>query len=61
VIGQPSDPVIVKLIEPPGDPTGLSDVLIGSLGLTGFITLLAVVMGVVLAALMFWVRSRQTP
>lgn len=61
MIGQPSDPVIVKLIEPPGDPTGLSDVLIGSLGLTGFITLLAVVMGVVLAALMFWVRSRQTP
>jgi hypothetical protein len=54
-------PIIVKLIEPPSkDPTGLADVLIGALGLTGVLALLALLCGVVLAAVMFWVRSRQT-
>ena len=40
--------------------TGLSDVLIGSLGLTGVITLGALLMGLLLAGVMFWVRSRQS-
>ena len=38
----------------------LSDVLIGSLGLTGVITLAALLMGVLLAGIMFWVRSRSS-
>ena len=50
--------MIVKLIEPARDPTGLADVLLGSLGLTGVLALAAVVLGAVLAGLMFWVRSR---
>jgi hypothetical protein len=57
--GQPSDPIIVKIIQPPHDPTGLTEVLIGSLGLTAAIVLLAVVCGAVLAGVMFWVRSRN--
>jgi ABC-type phosphate transport system permease subunit len=56
---QPEPPIIVKIVEPPGDPTGIADVLIGSLGLTGVITLLAVVLGALLAGVMFWVRSRS--
>jgi hypothetical protein len=58
----PSKPVIVKLISPPQDSTGLStlaDVLIGSLGLTGAIVLAAFVMGAVLAAVMYWFRHRS--
>ena len=51
-------PVIVKLVEPPKDPTGIAHVVIGALGLTGVITLIAVVLGLVLAAVMFWMRSR---
>ena len=54
------DPIIVKIIQPPRDPTGLTEVLIGSLGLTGAIVLLAVVCGVVLAGVMLWVRSRSS-
>jgi hypothetical protein len=55
-----SKPIIVKLIEPAkSELTGLSDVLIGSLGLTGVITLAAILMGLLLAGVMFWVRSRQ--
>jgi hypothetical protein len=55
-----SQPIIVKIIEPAkSELTGLSDVLIGSLGLAGTITLAAVLMGLLLACVMFWVRSRQ--
>ena len=52
-------PIIVKIIEPNGDPTGLSEVLLGSIGLTGVIVLLAVVLGAVFAGVLFWVRSRS--
>lgn len=58
---QPStDPIIVKIIEPPGSElTDLADVLLGSIGLTGAIVLLAVLLGFVMAGVMFWVRSRS--
>jgi hypothetical protein len=62
LIQQPSSPVIVKIISPPQDTTGLSalaDVLIGSLGLTGAIVLGALLLGAVMAGLMFWYRSRS--
>lgn len=56
----PADkPIIVKIITPPRDPTGISDVIIGSIGLTGAIVLLAIVLGLVMAGILFWVRSRN--
>ena len=60
VQSQPSKPIIVKIIQPEqkSDLQGLSDVLLGSLGLTGLITLAALLLGVALAGVMFWVRSR---
>ena len=39
--------------------SGLADVLLGSLGLTGVIVIAAVLLGAVMAGVMFWVRSRQ--
>ncbi len=51
-------PVIVKIIEPPKDPTGIADVIIGAIGLTGAIVLIALVLGVLMGGLMFWFRSR---
>jgi hypothetical protein len=56
---QPQDPIIVKLVETPHDPTGLADVLIGSLGLTGAIVLLALIMGGLFGGVLFWYRSRH--
>ena len=53
------NPIIVKLVEPPHDPTGLADVLIGSLGLTGAIVLAALLMGALFAGVLFWMRSRN--
>ncbi len=55
------NPIIVRIIQPPKDTTGLSqlrDVLIGSIGLTGAIVLAAFLLGVVIAGVMFWVRRR---
>ena len=56
---QSSKPIIVKIVETPHDPTGLAEVLIGSLGLTGAITLCAIVFGVLFAGVLFWIRSRS--
>ena len=57
---QSSQPIIVKLVEPPRDPTGLAGVLIGALGLTGAITLIAIVFGAITAAIIFWVRRSRS-
>ena len=59
---QPGSPIIVSI---PRDPpkselSGLADVLLGSLGLTGVIVIAAVLLGALMAGVMFWVRSRQT-
>jgi hypothetical protein len=51
--------IIVRLIDAPRDPTGLSDVLIGALGLTGVLTLSAVTLGILLAGVMFFLRRRN--
>ena len=56
---RPPQPIIVKIVELPSDPTGLADVLIGALGLTGVIAVMAVLLGLVMGAVMFWVRSRS--
>lgn len=58
-LSAPSSPIIVKLIDEPRDPTGLAGVLIGAIGLTGALTLLAVMLGLALGGLMFWLRSRS--
>ena len=62
VQSQPSSPIIVKIIQPEAksDLEGLSEVLLGSLGLTGLITVAALLLGVALAGVMFWVRSRSS-
>jgi hypothetical protein len=52
-------PIIVRIVETPHDPTGLADVFINALGLSGAITLLAVLLGVAFAAVLFWYRRRH--
>jgi hypothetical protein len=58
---QPANPIIVKITQPAAksELSGLADILIGSLGLTGVIVLAAVLLGAAMACVMFWVRSRQ--
>ena len=54
-------PIIVNIQEhKPSELSGLADVLIGSFGLAGALTLLAIAAGVIVAGVMFWWRSRST-
>jgi len=49
-------PIIVKIVEPPHDPTGIAGVLVGALGLTGVIVLGAVLFGIAFAGALFLYR-----
>ena len=54
------EPIIVKIIEPPRDPTGLADVLIGVLGLSSVLGLAAIAIGIGIGGLIYWFRSRRS-
>jgi hypothetical protein len=57
---QPPPPIIVKIIEPPEDPTGgLGDLLLSALGVSGVMFIGAILMGIVMAAVLYWLRSRS--
>ena len=59
--GQPGSPIIVDITEPPkSELSQLSDVLLGSLGLSGVIFLTAILLGIAVGGLMFWIRKRST-
>jgi hypothetical protein len=51
--------IVVKLVDSNKDPTGLADVLLRSLGLTGALVLVATLAGLLMAGLLFFLRSRK--
>jgi hypothetical protein len=53
---QPSSPIIVHVVEQPVESTTVSDILIGSLGLTGVLLLTAVVLGLALGGILIGVK-----
>jgi len=61
---QPQDPIIVRLIEEPVRETTVVDVLVGAIGLTGVLLLVAVLLGAVFGGLFILYRkyaARRTP
>lgn len=56
---QPASPIIVRVIGPPSDVVTLGDVILQALGLTGVITLIAVVLGLGLGGLFILIRIRR--
>ena len=54
-----SQPIIVKLVEPKTDPTGLAGIIIGALGLAGALALVTVALGAIIAGVLFYARSRN--
>jgi hypothetical protein len=50
---------MITLAEPKSELTGLSDVLLGSLGLAGVLILSSVLLAAVFSAALFWWRSRS--
>ena len=55
----PASPIIVRVIGPPTDAATLGDILLQALGLTGAITLVALLFGVVLGGIFILVRIRS--
>ncbi len=53
----PDSPIVVKIVEP--KQNGLADVVIGAIGLSGVLFLIAVVLAVVVAGVLFYLRSRD--
>jgi hypothetical protein len=57
--GKPGGPIIVDITEPPkSELSTLSQVLLGSLGLTGVLALMAILLGIGIGGLVFWIRKR---
>ena len=52
-----SQPVMVRVIEQPVDSTSVADVLIGAIGLTGVLVLVAVLLGAALGGLLIGVKK----
>jgi hypothetical protein len=59
VAGPASSPIIVRVIGPPTDAITLGDVILQALGLTGVITLVAVVFGLLLGGAFIYLRSHR--
>jgi hypothetical protein len=56
---QPSDPIVVRVIEEPVHETTVADVILGAVGLTGVLLLAALVFGSLLGGLMVLRRRRR--
>lgn len=50
---------MVRVVEEPVHETTVVDVLLGSLGLTGVLLLIAAVAGLALGGLMVWLKKRR--
>ena len=54
---QVSNPIVVRVMEEPVESTGISDILVGALGLTGVLLLAALLLGVLLGAVLIGVKK----
>jgi hypothetical protein len=57
VLQQAANPIVVRVIEEPVKETGISDILIGALGLTGVLLLAALLLGALLGAVLIGVKK----
>ena len=55
-----SEPVMVRVIQPAIEETSVADVLIGSIGLTGVLILVAVLLGALLGGVLIGIKKLRT-
>ena len=53
---QPSNPIIVRVIQEPAETTTIGDVLLGSLGLVGALILAAAFLGLLLGGMLIGIK-----
>jgi hypothetical protein len=58
-VAPPASPIIVRVIGPATDAETLGDILLRAMGLTGVITLIALLFGLVLGGIFILVRIRN--
>ncbi len=56
---QPTGPIIVRVVEEPARETTVVDVLLGSIGLTGLVLLIAAIAGLALGGILVWLKKRR--
>ena len=54
---QSAQPIVVRVIEEPVKSTGVADILIGALGLTGVMLLAALLLGAVLGGVLIGIKK----
>jgi hypothetical protein len=54
---QPAQPIVVRVLEEPVKSTGVADVIVGALGLTGVMLLAALLLGAFLGALLIGIKK----
>lgn len=55
-----SEPVMVRVVQPAVEETSVADVLIGSIGLTGVLILVAVVLGALLGGVLIGIKKLRS-
>lgn len=53
---QSSEPILVRVIEEPVETTGISDIVLGALGLTGVMLLAALLLGAMLGGTLIAIK-----
>jgi hypothetical protein len=54
---QSAQPIIVRVLDEPVKSTGVGDVILGALGLTGVMLLAALLLGALLGGLLIWIKK----
>jgi hypothetical protein len=57
----PITPIIVQVADAPAQEIGVIDILMGSLGITGLLLVASAILGIAVAAIIFWARRRFSP
>ena len=53
---QSTQPIVVRVIEEPVETTGIGDIIVGALGLTGVMLLAALILGAALGGLLIGIK-----
>jgi uncharacterized membrane protein YqhA len=55
-VEQPTNPIVVRVVEEPVETTGIADIVLGALGLTGVMLIAALLLGALLGGLLIAVK-----
>ena len=54
---QSAQPIIVRVLDEPVKSTGVGDIILGALGITGVLVLAALLLGALLGGMLIWIKK----